>query len=183
LVLAAHGSADPRFADVVGAVTALVRRRRPELDVRVDIPAQVPDAVASDPVGPDARLAVVAERRLREAGWDGRAPVLLCAAGSSDDRALDDVRTVAHLLATTQHVDVTAAFLSAGLPRVDEALRARPDAALASYLVAPGTFHDLLVRSGATVVSDPLGADPLVAEIVLDRYDAAVQVPGRTAPA
>jgi sirohydrochlorin ferrochelatase len=215
LVVAAHGSADPRFAEVVEAVAMEVRRRRPDLDVRVgfldhgpphlrdivtadcvvvplllvggfharaDIPVQAPGATVTHPIGPDDRLAQVVERRLREAGWDGRAPVVLSAAGSSDDRALDDVRAVARMVADAHQIDVTAAFLSAGAPGVDDALREQPNAAVASYLVAPGAFHDVLARSGAAVVSEPLGADPLLAEIVLDRY-ASAQVPGRTAPA
>ena len=54
---------------------------------------------------------------------------------------------------------------------------------VSSYLLAPGAFHDLAVAGGAPVVSQPIGDHPVVAQLLLTRYDAARQVPGRTAPA
>jgi sirohydrochlorin ferrochelatase len=45
---------------------------------------------------------------------------------------------------------------------------------VASYLVAPGAFHDAVRATGAAVVAEPIGAHPAVAEVVLRRYDAAV---------
>jgi sirohydrochlorin ferrochelatase len=150
-----------------------------------DLPAQAPGAVVSAPVGPDERLATALADRLREAGYDEPSPVVLAAAGSSDDRALDDVRIAARQLADLLGVEVAAAFVSAGSPRVAEAIAATPAAAVASYLVAPGAFHDAVVATGASVVSAPIGDHPLVADVVLDRYDQCVlgQPPGRTAPA
>lgn len=212
LVLAAHGSADPRFAETVDAVARRVRSLRPGLDVRVgylehgpphlrdvgatgsvvvplllasgyhalvDVPAQVPGAPVAASVGPDRLLAVAVADRLAEAGYDGTSPVVLAAAGSSDDRALDDVRTAAGQLADHLGVDVRAAFISGGAPRVAD-LHPR---VVASYLVAPGAFQDSLTALGAEVVSAPLGDHPAVAQVVLDRYDAVAQAPGRTAPA
>jgi len=52
---------------------------------------------------------------------------------------------------------------------------------VSTYLLAPGLFADKVAACGARVVAEPLGAHPLLAEIVLDRYEA--QLPGRTAPA
>lgn len=149
-----------------------------------DLPQQAPGAVVTRAVGPDERLAVVLADRLRDAGYDAASPVVLVAAGSSDERALDDVRTAARQLGDLLSVDVTAAFVSAGSPRVAEALAATPGAAVASYLVAPGAFHDAVAGSGAAVVSAPIGDHPAVAEVVLSRYDEVVtgQPPGRTAP-
>jgi sirohydrochlorin ferrochelatase len=211
LVLTAHGSTDPRFADVVDAVAARVRDLRPGLDVaighlehgpplagvvtpgcvvvplllssgyhvRSDIPTQAPGAVVARAVGPDARLAQALADRLREAGWSG-GPVVLAAAGSADERALDDVREAARSLADRLGAEVRAAFVSAGSPRLAD-LTPR---AVASYLLAPGVFQDALSGSGAPVVAAPIADHPALAEIVLDRYDeAAGQVPGRTAPA
>jgi sirohydrochlorin ferrochelatase len=211
LVIAAHGSADPRFAATVDAVAARVRRLRPEVDVRVgflehgpphvsdvltgdcvvvplllssgyhvlvDLPAQAPGARVAAAIGPDGRLVAALADRLQEAGYDGASPVVLAAAGSADERALADVRSTASLLAERLGVDVTAAFVSAGSPRIADA-GAR---VVASYLIAPGSFHDVLGGLGAAVVSAPLGDHPAVAEIVLDRYESA-QTPGRTAPA
>lgn len=202
LVLAAHGSSDPRFGEVVEAVASQVRTLRPELDVAVgylehgppslpdaieagcivvplllasgfhvhtDIPAQAPGAVVAASVGPDPALAGALADRLVEAGWDRRTPVVLAAAGSSDERALDDVRSAAGLLGDLLGVAVSVGFVSAGEPRLSELT---PDA-VASYLVAPGAFHDAVLASGAPVVSAPIGAHPAVTDVVLRRYDAA----------
>ena len=45
---------------------------------------------------------------------------------------------------------------------------------IASYLLAPGFFHDQLAKAGADLVTEPLLPSPVLAEIALDRYDAAV---------
>ncbi|MGO1315861.1 MAG: sirohydrochlorin chelatase, partial [Cellulomonadaceae bacterium] len=44
---------------------------------------------------------------------------------------------------------------------------------VASYLLAPGVFHDRLAGAGADVVSAPLAPDVRLAQVVLARYDAA----------
>ena len=212
LVIAAHGSADPRFDEVVSSIAAQVRRLRPDLDVRVgylehgptllaevvdagcvvvpllltsgyhvrvDIPAQVSGVTIAIAVGPDAALAIALADRLFEAGYDGRGAVVLAAAGSSDPRANTEVNDAARHLAARLDVDVTCAFLSASSPRLDEV---NPQV-VSSYLLAPGAFHDAAIATNAPLVSAPLGAHPVLAELVLARYDAAAQVPGRTAPA
>ena len=212
LVIAAHGSADPRFAETVDSIAAQVRTLRADIDVRIgyldhgppsiqdvldgacivvplllaagyhvriDIPEQATTATVADAVGPDRLLAEALAERLAAAGYDGRAPVVLAAAGSSDDRAIDDVRVMAEHLAARLGVDVSPAFVSAGAPRLSDV-----DAdVVASYLLAPGAFHDAVVARGATVVSAPIGDHPVLARLVLARYDAAAQVPGRIAPA
>ena len=211
LVLAAHGSTDPRFAEVVDSVAAQVRRARHGLDVRIgylahgppsiadvvdescvvvplllsggyhvhiDIPAQATGCAIADPVGPDPMLAVALADRLADAGYDGRGSIVLAGAGSSDARALDDVRSMAGHLGERLGVDVSAAFVSAGQPRLGDITAA----VVSSYLLAPGAFHDSVVDNGAAVVSAPIGDHEVVADLVLARYDSA-QVPGRTAPA
>jgi sirohydrochlorin ferrochelatase len=45
--------------------------------------------------------------------------------------------------------------------------------AVASYLLAPGHFHDQLAGSGADWVTAPLGGHPALAGLVIDRYRAA----------
>ena len=45
---------------------------------------------------------------------------------------------------------------------------------IASYLLAPGFFHDQLAKAGADLVTAPLLPSPVLAEIALERYDAAV---------
>ena len=212
LLLVAHGSTDPAFASVVEAVAEQVRELAPLLDVRigylehgpphlsdvaepgavavplllsagyhvrVDLPAQAGDVVVTDAVGPDPRLADVLAQRLGEAGYTG-GDVVLAAAGSADPRSLADVETAAEQLSSVIGAGVTTAYVSAGQPRLSEL---RPHT-VASYLLAPGAFATAVADCGAAVVGTPLGAHPALAEIVLDRYRAAVgQPPGRTAPA
>ena len=211
LVLAAHGSTDPRFAEVVEAIADQARAQRADLDVRigylehgppsiadavdetsivvpllltagyhvhVDIPEQATGCVVAGAVGPDPLLATALVDRLREAGYDGDVPVVLAAAGSRDGRALDDARTMAADLAALLGVEVTTSFVASGEPQLAEL---HPDV-VASYLLAPGAFHDAVTAVGAAVSSEPIGAHPVLADLVLARYEAA-QVPGRTAPA
>jgi sirohydrochlorin ferrochelatase len=199
LVLVAHGSRDPRFAVVVESVAEQVRALQPALEVRVgyldhgppavasvatagavavplllasgyhvrvDLPAQAPQAVVAGAVGPDPRLAIALADRLRAAGWNGADAVTLAAAGSSDERSVADVHAAARQLAEHTGAAVRAAFLSAAQPRLDEVDRS----VVATYLLAPGVFHDQLRSLATGVVSEPIGAHPLVAEIVLDRY-------------
>jgi len=133
--------------------------------VRVDLPAQAPDVLVTDAVGPDPRIATALAERLREAGYDG-GPVTLAAAGSADERALDDVADAAAQLADLLGAPVAAAFVSAGEPRLTDV---EPQA-VATYLLAPGLFADKVAACGARVIAAPLGAHPLLADIVLDRY-------------
>ena len=44
---------------------------------------------------------------------------------------------------------------------------------MASYLLAPGFFHDQLAKAGADLVTEPL-MPSVLAEIALERYDAAL---------
>jgi sirohydrochlorin ferrochelatase len=206
LIIAAHGSRDPQFADVIEAVARAVRQARPELDVqvgyldhgppllkdiethdavvvpmllasgyhvRVDIPAQVPGAVVADAVGPDPLVAAAVRDRLREAGYDGLTPVVLAAAGSSDPAALADVVTAASQLARLVDSPVTTAFVSAGEPRLAGLDVA--EAAIATYLLAPGVFYNEVAACAAAVISKPIGSHPALAEVVLNRYDATCQ--------
>jgi sirohydrochlorin ferrochelatase len=206
LVLAAHGSRDPGFAQVVADIAAQLRAARPDLavsvgyldhgpplladldtagavvvplflaagfHVRVDVPEQAGDATLTEAVGPDPLVAIAVRDRLAEAG-DGRAlPVVLAAAGSSDARALDDVCTAAEQLARLVGRPTSVAFVSAGEPRLADVDVTK--AAVATYLLAPGSFADAIAGCGAPVVSKPIGAHPAIAEIALARYLAACQ--------
>jgi sirohydrochlorin ferrochelatase len=211
LVLVAHGSTDPRFAEVVDAVAAGVRALSPATDVRIgylehgpphvadvveptavvvpllltsgyhvraDLPAQAGEVALTAAVGPDQRIAGALAQRLAEAGYDG-GPVSLAAAGSADPRALDDVAKAASQLAEVLGAPVTTAFVSAGEPRLADIA----PQAVSTYLLAPGLFADKVATCGARVIAEPIGAHPVLAEIVLDRYRSTVQPPGRTAPA
>jgi len=135
--------------------------------VRSDIPDRAGGARVATAVGPDRRITTILVRRLSEAGWQRERPLVLAAAGSTDLRALADVHQMARDLGDEVGMDVPAGFLSDHDPVLSSA------AAVASYLLAPGQFADAVAECGAAIVSKPLGADPLLAEIILDRYDAA----------
>jgi sirohydrochlorin ferrochelatase len=130
------------------------------------------------PLGPGPELVPALADRLRAAGVPPGTPVVLAAAGSADPRAAGDVRNQATLLAAHLQAPVLAAFASAARPTVDEAIaalaaRTGGPVAVASYLLAPGVFHDRLRASGARWagwVSDPLGDHPAVAGQILDRF-------------
>jgi sirohydrochlorin ferrochelatase len=137
--------------------------------------AGVPVAAA---LGPGPRLVRPLADRLAEAGVPGQAPVVLAAAGSRDLRALADVRRQAAMLAAHRRAPVVAAFASAARPTVDEAVSFLADltgqpVAVASYLLAPGLFHDRIRLGAGRWVSAPIGDHPVAAELVLDSFRAA----------
>jgi sirohydrochlorin ferrochelatase len=130
------------------------------------------------PLGPGPRLVRPLADRLAEAGVPGQVPVVLAAAGSRDPRALADIRRQAAMLGAHRHAPVVAAFASAARPTVDEAVSFLASltgqaVAVASYLLAPGLFHDRLRLSAGRWVSAPIGDHPVAAELVLDSFRAA----------
>ncbi|TYB70216.1 sirohydrochlorin chelatase [Nonomuraea sp. PA05] len=152
--------------------------------VHIDLPEVIarhrPDAVVAGWLGPHRLLTSALARKLARAGLRSTDAVLLGAAGSSDPSALADVRAAAHQLAVRLARPVTAAFASAGTPSLEEAMErlgSTPAArvAIASYVLAPGYFHDRLASVGAGLVSEPLGADPDVAALIWHRYDQALR--------
>ncbi|RVX42092.1 sirohydrochlorin ferrochelatase [Nonomuraea polychroma] len=152
--------------------------------VHIDLPNVIaehrPDAVVAGWLGPHRLLTSVLARKLARAGLRATDAVVLGAAGSSDPAALADVRAAAHQLAVRLARPVTAAFASAGSPSLEEAMErlgSTPAArvAIASYVLAPGYFHDRLAAAGAGLVSEPLGADPDVAALIWHRYDEALR--------
>ena len=132
----------------------------------------------ADPLGPDQLLVTALMSRLAEAGVPGGAGIVLAATGSSDPRAAGQIAAQADLLATERGAPVTAAFAASGAPSVEDAVAGLRDTtrgpvAVASYLLAPGLFHDRLAKSGADWVTAPLGDHPAVAALVIDRYRTA----------
>jgi sirohydrochlorin ferrochelatase len=74
---------------------------------------------------------------------------------------------------------VTTGYGSAAQPAVPDAIAAARRAGaervvVASYLLAPGHFHDKLAGAGADCVTGPLLPDERIAAVLLDRYDAAL---------
>ncbi|MCF6743660.1 sirohydrochlorin chelatase [Blastococcus sp. KM273128] len=187
---------------VVDVVAGLAAEGRPAVvvplllsggyHVHVDIAGAVAahaSAVAARPLGPDPRLAEVLHARLVEAGADPADPataVVLAAAGSSDARSVADVDRTAALLQESWAGPVTTGYGSAAQPPVPDAVAAARErgarrVVIASYLLAPGHFHDKLTGAGADVVTAPLLPDERIAAVLLDRYDAVLgaEFPGR----
>jgi sirohydrochlorin ferrochelatase len=144
--------------------------------------AELAGAQVSRPLGPDQLLVTALAGRLAQAGVPDGTPIVLAAAGSSDPAAEADVRAQAELLAERLAVPVVPAYASAGQPKVGDAVAAlrertgRP-VAVATYLLAPGHFHDQLQHAGARWVSAPLGGHPATAGLVIDRYRTASKRP------
>jgi sirohydrochlorin ferrochelatase len=132
------------------------------------------------PLGPDPLLTTALAARLAEAGVPAGTPVVLGAAGSAAPAAADEVRRQAALLGELLGVQVLAAFAAVGDPSVPAAvseLRTRTGGkvAIASYLLAPGHFHDQLSQAGADWVTEPLSGQPALAGLVIDRYRTAAR--------
>lgn len=132
-------------------------------------------------LGPDDRLVRLLARRLAEAGLTDGDAVVLCAAGSTDARAVADCRETADRLALLLGRPVPVGFISAATPPIETAVvaarSANPGArvVVATYLLAPGYFADLAHGTSADVASAPLltdgGEAPAeLVDIVRDRY-------------
>lgn len=153
--------------------------------VQVDIAGAVasrPNTRGAAPLGPDPRLAKLLDERLGELppGW----AIVLAAAGSSRPEAAEHIAVLAADLAVRRPEPVVAAYGASATPSVSEAVaRLRTDGAVgvavASYLLAPGHFHDQLSLAGADLVTDPLLPSALLAELALEHFDAALSKAGK----
>jgi sirohydrochlorin ferrochelatase len=152
--------------------------------VRTDIPRQIAasghrNVVLAQSFGPAPELIEVMRDRLEWAGYRHGDPVVLAAAGSSDPRALTEVRTAATLLGRHLCADVHVGYVATARPRVADAVslahgRGRR-VAVASWLLAPGLFQRRVIDSGAEIVAEPLGVHPGVVDLVLLRYYQALR--------
>ncbi|MQA10784.1 MAG: sirohydrochlorin chelatase [Pseudonocardiaceae bacterium] len=215
LVLAAHGTQDPRGALAVRAMADRLRARLPGVEVevayadvrepdvtsvlravsghavvvpaflaagyhvRTDIPEQIaasgkPDVVLAAPLGPAPALVGAMHDRLVEAGWLRGDEVVLAAAGSSDPRALADVRRAATLLGIRTGSTVRVGYVATARPSIVDAVgRARRNGgrvAVASWLLAPGLFHRAVAETSAAVIAQPIGAHPRLVSTLSRRY-------------
>lgn len=159
---------------------------------KVDVPRAIAEATGRHPglgirassiLGLEATFLEVLDRRLREALSDARVreldALVLAAAGSSDALANQAMSRLARVWGARHKLPVTAAFASAAPPATGEAVRAflqqgKRHVAVASMFLAPGFLPDraaeLALEAGAVAVSEPLGADPVLARTVLARY-------------
>jgi sirohydrochlorin cobaltochelatase len=142
-----------------------------------------PDAVFryGRPFGPDPVVVDVLARRLHEVGAD-ELPVILVAGGSRDPDANAGVAATARLLWEGRAFpSVDIAFVSTTGPSVVQALErlsGHRRVALARLFLGPGHLPRQVGRraqqSGLdVVVSEPLGAAPELAGLLLARYDEA----------
>lgn len=171
------------LADVPGPAVVVPAFLASGYHVRTDVPAQVrstgrDDVAIAPALGPDPALVDAAAERLAEAGWRPGDAVVLAAAGSSNERALGDVRTAVTALADRLATTVTVGYAASAAPTIPEAVAAARAAgatrvALASWLLAPGLFQHRLVDAAADVVAEPLGVHPAVVAALLDRYQKA----------
>ena len=135
----------------------------------------------AEPLGTHPLIAEVLRARLRTAVHDRWLPgdhVVLAAAGSRNPASVSDVTTAAAHLADLIPVPVTIGYASAIEPRIADAVGiARQDGAsrviAASHVLAPGYFAGLVERSGADLVSAPLGVDLRSAEFIVVRFRSA----------
>jgi sirohydrochlorin ferrochelatase len=159
---------------------------------RVDIPATLTNSparqvVQADVLGEDHRLVCVARQRLAELGtshFDRELGVLVVAVGSS--RHVTNTRTAivaASLAQGTQWAGTVVAFATGPKPSLQAAARClhRRGArrlAIAPWFLAPGRLTDRVARFAREhdiPMAEPLGAHPLVAETLLDRFDEALR--------
>lgn len=171
----------PATLDDAGSAVVVPLLLSTGFHVRVDIAEAVgahPGTVAAPPLGPDAALADVLARRLADAGLSAEDSVVLAGAGSSDPAGAANVHATADLLSAVLARPVRVGFVSAAQPTVARAVaEARLPGrrvALASYLLVPGAFHRALAEADADLISEPLGADHVVARLALRRYDDAL---------
>lgn len=157
---------------------------------RVDIPAMIAEAGVevrqADTLGEDPRLVEVMRTRLAEAGvgeHDRDLGVLVVAVGSSRPAANAGTATLANaLLDGTRWTATHVAYATGPQPSVSEGIeRLRRQGAsrvvLAPWFIAPGRITDRvaeIARTAGVLMAEPLGAHPLIAQTVLDRFDRAV---------
>lgn len=141
---------------------------------------------ASRPIGPEAQLLSVVDRRLRDALRVRRASELdglvFAAVGSTDVRSNAIVTRRARQWATHHRLPCVTAFAAVSGPTTAEAVRTlrsqgRRHVAVGSWFLSPTALFvreaTSALAAGAAAVSDPLGAGPELAEVVLSRYVVA----------
>ena len=153
--------------------------------VKTDITTAVagrPQTAVARQLGPDLRITQVVYERLLAGREPEQADVVLFAAGSSDPEAFEQLTVVAEqlelMIRQAEGSDQTTVYPSFLSTEDGWATDLPEDPDVANYLLAPGHFNDLLRTLAATglnarSVAAPVGAHPLVARVICDRYDEA----------
>ena len=158
----------------------------------VDVPDVVDTALRRHPgvkiaitkvLGVEQALFHVLDRRLREALSENRVreldALVLAGAGSSDPIANAAIARAARAWGARHKLPTIAAFASTAPPAAGEAVRThradgRRHIAVGMLFLAPGFLSDrvteLALEAGAVAVAEPLGADSVIAEVILARY-------------
>lgn len=136
-----------------------------------------PGVTATAPLGPDPVLARILADRLDAAGLRPGDAVVLAAAGSSDADSVPAVAQVATDLAALVDRQPTIGYATARDPSVHDAVAAAGSdgsrVLIATYLLAPGFFFGRVAREPAAAMTAALAPDPLLAALILRRYDEA----------
>lgn len=157
---------------------------------RVDIPAMIDEAGAdvqqAETLGEDPRLVEVMRERMADLDvsvHDRELGVLVVAVGASRAEANARTATLAGILAEgTRWAGVQVGYATGPHPSVTDGIellrhRGAQRVVLAPWFIAPGRITDRVAEiAGAAGVSmaEPLGAHPMLAATVLDRFDRAV---------
>jgi sirohydrochlorin ferrochelatase len=157
---------------------------------RVDIPAMIDEAGAdvlqADTLGEDPRLVKVMRERLADidvSDHDRELGVLVVAVGASRAQANARTATLAESLAeSTRWAGVQVGYATGPHPSVTDGIkllrqRGARRVVLAPWFIAPGRITDRVAEIACTAgisMAEPLGAHPLMAQTVLDRFDRAV---------
>lgn len=147
------------------------------VDIAQAVAAHPGNVTATPALGPHELIADVLLSRLTAVDLRPGDAVVLAAAGSTDPAAEGDVRATADRLSALVGRRVGMGFASGRGQRIGAAVaRARAEGAarvvVASYVLAPGHFADLIARSGADVVTPPLAPDERLAAVVAERFTA-----------
>lgn len=141
----------------------------------VDIPGRIGRrALVAPPLGPHALLARALADRLRATGPADA--LVLGAAGTGDPSGIADVGAAARLLGRRLGRPVAYGLAASAAPALADVVRdlrrrGARRVVVASYLLAPGFFHQRLLGAGADLVSPPIGAHDALARLILRRYD------------
>ncbi|MBO0811025.1 MAG: sirohydrochlorin chelatase [Microlunatus sp.] len=139
--------------------------------------------VASQPIGPDARLLTVVDRRLREELRRRRVTdldaLVFLADGRHDPRSHAIIARRARLWSAHHKLPSVTAFGGDHGPSAAEAVRSllgqgRRHVAVGSWYLGPtGDYLEqarLASEAGALAVSEPLGAEPELVQSIVSRY-------------
>jgi sirohydrochlorin ferrochelatase len=129
-------------------------------------------------LGPHPVLAEILADRVRATGAGVTDTVVLAAAGSTRPGAVVDVERMAELMADAGVAGpIVTAYAAASEPRIPDAVGAARSAGertvAASYVLAPGHFSRVIEKAEADLTSEPIGADPRLADIVWERWREA----------